>query len=461
MKNKKVSFEKLRRRYAKYRNHLIVITQLESSFAEFFRREAAGGIMLLFCTASALLFANLPQLNFLNEIWKENILFSFGDTDIRFTLQDLVNDGLMTVFFFVAGLEIKRELRVGELSSFKQASLPIIAATGGMLMPALIYKMVNFGPEIIEAGRGWGIPMATDIAFAVGVISLIGKMVPLSLKVFLVALSIVDDLGAILVIAFFYPSHDLHPNMLLWAAGVFAILLLFNLTRMKSTLLFLAGGFVLWLLILRSGVHATIAGVLLAISIPSRSRINEMRFYVRGTYLLNKFKAAYTRELDFIANKDEQEIVERLAHGIDNVRPMAIKLERGLHPLVMFVVMPLFALANAGVAFGSGMFEQLTSSVSVGILLGLVVGKPLGILAFTYIGVKLKITGLPDKVAWKHILSVGCLAGIGFTMSLFINDLAFESGDFVSIGKISILAGSLVAGLTGWLMCRGTMNTNR
>lgn len=430
--------------------------RIETTFSNFFRREATGGILLIIFTLLAILFANIPAFSFINNLWTKDIHLTFGSSSFHFTLQHVINDGLMAVFFFVVGLEIKREMRHGELSSIRKACFPIVAAIGGMVLPAIIYKLVNINVEG-EAARGWGIPMATDIAFAVGVVSMLGKRVPLSLKIFLMTLSIVDDLGAIIVIALFYPSHDLHLNMLFYAAIIFGILMFMNYIRVKSSILFIIGGIVLWFFIFNSGIHATIAGVLLALAIPAESRINEMRFFIQSKHLLGKFKEAYSKDFNFTMNKEEQEVIEQLSRNIESVRPMTLKLEHSFHTFVMFIIMPLFALANAGVCFQSISHEQLTSTVSIGIFLGLVVGKPLGILSLSYLAVKLKIASIPENIKWKHIFSIGCLAGIGFTMSLFINGLAFSSETMVNSGKVSILIGSLVIGVIGWFMCKKTL----
>lgn len=457
MAKKKITFAGLRKKYKRFRNNILLVRHLEDSFSIFFRREASGGIVLVFFTLLALIFANIPSLSFMEAVWHQAITLTFGDTECSFTLLNAVNDGLMVIFFLVVGLEIKREMMVGELSSLKQASLPIVAAIGGMLFPALIYTLFNINSPIGEAGRGWGVPMGTDIAFAVGILAMMGKMVPLSLKIFLIALSIVDDLGAIIVIAIFYPSHDIHTSMLIYAVLVFAFLMFCNIVRVRSMLVYLVGGIFLWFFVLQSGIHATIAGVLLAITIPSFTRMNEIRFYVRGKFLINKFKESYAIQPNFAANKEAQEIVESISRGIEYFRPMSITLEKGLHPLVMFVVMPLFALANAGVTFQAGLLTEITSTVSLGILFGLLIGKPLGIMTLSFIAVKLKIARLPNKVQWNQILAVASLAGIGFTMSLFINRLAFISDEVINIGKTSILLASVLAGLMGWVLCKATM----
>ncbi|MDR1054281.1 MAG: Na+/H+ antiporter NhaA [Prevotellaceae bacterium] len=432
-------------------NRRIKRRKLETSFTSFFRREASGGILLLVATILALVFANVPALSFLENFWSENITLQMFDQTFEFNFRLIVNDVLMVIFFFVVGLEIKRELKVGELSSIKQASLPIVAAIGGMLAPSLIYALFNYNAGS-EATRGWGVPMATDIAFAIGILALLGNRVPVALKVFLTALAIVDDLGAILVIAIFYPTHDIHLTMLLVAGIVFGLLILFNIMRIYSPIPYLLLGLSLWFFILQSGVHATIAGVLLAFTIPSRTDINQVRFYVRAKYLLKDFRESYSSDLKLIMNTEEQDQLQMLSNEIEKVSPLMLRMEHNMHPWVMYVIMPVFALANAGIQFSLNTVNGLFSSISVGIFFGLLIGKPLGIALLSFIAVKFNIACLPQGTKWKQIISLGCLAGIGFTMSIFINGLAFSNPETVEIGKMAILVSSTVAGIIGWLL---------
>ena len=390
-------------------------------FSQFLHNESIGGIILLICTVISLLCANIPQLGALHEIWGKSAGISVGNFSLSMSIGHWINDGLMAIFFFVVGLEIKREMLVGELSSFKHASLPIFAAIGGMIVPALLYTLFNADGDF---SHGWGIPMATDIAFAIGVLSLLGKRVPLGLKVFLTALAIVDDLGAIVVLAVFYPSHALHFDMLLYALAVVLILYFFNRNKVNNMLFYIIPGIALWFLILKSGIHATIAGVILAMTIPSRTVINEVKFMVRVRYLLEKFKNASNSEVEVLAN------------------PM-------LHPWVTFVIMPIFALANSGVEISFGLFTHDVLPIAEGIFFGLLLGKPIGIFLFSLIAVKTGVAKLPSGTKWKQVFALGIIAGIGFTMSIFIDSLAFSDMHLVNVGKAAILGTSFMAAVFG------------
>ena len=429
--------------------------KLENSFTSFFRREASGGILLLIATILALIFANIPGFDFIEKFWSEKITLILFNHEYNFNLRLIVNDIFMVIFFFVVGLEIKRELKVGELSSIKHAAFPIVAAIGGMIAPALIYAMFNYNATG-EAAQGWGIPMATDIAFAIGILAMLGNRVPVALKVFLTALAIVDDLGAILVIAIFYPAHEIQLVMLLAAAAIIIILILLNIMRVYSPIPYLLLGIPLWFFILQSGVHATIAGVILAFVIPTRTHINQVRFYVRAKYLLKEFRESYSQDLKLIMNTKEQDRLQMLSNEIQKVSPLMLRLEHNVHPWVMYVIMPVFALANAGVKFSFEAFEGLFSTVSIGIFFGLFIGKPLGIALFSCLAVKFKLACLPRGTKWKQIIALGFLAGIGFTMSIFINGLAFSDPAIIETGKLAILVTSTVAGVVGWLLINKT-----
>lgn len=411
--------------------------------------EAIGGILLMICAVVALMCANIPQLGFLHELWDTNVGINIGSFSLEMSLELWINDFLMAIFFFVVGLEIKREMMVGELSSLKQASLPILAAVGGMVVPAIIYSAINWSNP--ESASGWGIPMATDIAFALGVLSLLGKRVPLGLKVFLTALAIVDDLGAIIVLAIFYPTHSLHFDMLLYAAIVVLLLFILNRNKVNNPVLYLIPGLFLWYFIFQSGIHATIAGVVLALTIPSKTVINEVRFSVSTKYWLDKFKQVSNSEVEVLANPEQQHILHQMEKNVKNMSPLMHKFEAGLHPLVTFFIMPVFALANAGVAISGDLFTIPVPSVATGIFFGLLCGKPLGIFLFSLAAVKMRIAELPQGTNWKQIFALGIIAGIGFTMSIFIDGLAFSNENLVNIGKAAILGTSLVAALAGCL----------
>ncbi len=411
--------------------------------------EAIGGILLMICAVVALMCANIPQLGFLHELWDTNVGINIGSFSLEMSLELWINDFLMAIFFFVVGLEIKREMMVGELSSLKQASLPILAAVGGMVVPAIIYSAINWSNP--ESASGWGIPMATDIAFALGVLSLLGKRVPLGLKVFLTALAIVDDLGAIIVLAIFYPTHALHFDMLLYAAIVVLLLFILNRNKVNNPVLYLIPGLFLWYFIFQSGIHATIAGVVLALTIPSKTVINEVRFSVSTKYWLDKFKQVSNSEVEVLANPEQQHILHQMEKNVKNMSPLMHKFEAGLHPLVTFFIMPVFALANAGVAISGDLFTIPVPSVATGIFFGLLCGKPLGIFLFSLAAVKMRIAELPQGTNWKQIFALGIIAGIGFTMSIFIDGLAFSNENLINVGKAAILGTSLVAALAGCL----------
>ena len=415
-------------------------------FSQFLHNESIGGIILLICTVISLLCANIPELGALHDLWGISAGISVGDFSLSMSIGHWINDGLMAIFFFVVGLEIKREMLVGELSSFKHALLPIFAAIGGMLVPAILYTLFNS-----QGGysHGWGIPMATDIAFALGVISLLGKRVPLGLKVFLTALAIVDDLGAIVVLALFYPSHALHFDMLLYAMAVVMLLYFFNRNKVSNMLFYIVPGIVLWFLILKSGIHATIAGVILAMTIPSRTVINEVKFVVRARYLLEKFKNAGNSDVEVLANPTQQHIIHRIERHVQKINPLLHKFEAMLHPWVTFFIMPIFALANSGVGISLGLFTPEVMPVTKGIFTGLLLGKPLGIFLFSFISVKLGLAELPAGTKWKQIFALGIVAGIGFTMSIFIDSLAFTDEHLINVGKAAILGTSSLAAAIG------------
>ncbi len=413
----------------------------------FMKNQSSGGLVLLICTIIALICANVPALSGIQNLWDTHVGISFGDFKIEMSFLHWINDALMAIFFFVVGLEIKREMLVGELSSPKKAALPIFAALGGMLVPALIYIIFNHGTP---TSNGWGIPMATDIAFAVGVLSVLGKRCPTALKIFLLALAIVDDLGAIIVLAIFYPSHELHFFYLLLAFAVFAILMVFNRTKVTNPFVYLIFGVVMWYFVYMSGIHATIAGVLLAITIPSKTTINELRFYVRGKHLLEQFKEAGNAEVEVFANPKQLEVIHDMNEKVDAINPLMHRFESFLSPIANFLIIPLFALANAGVAIdGSIVNAESVPPITLGIFFGLLLGKPIGITLFSWISVKAKIAELPKGTKWGQIFALGIIAGIGFTMSIFVDTLAFTNEEFIKLGKATILVTSFTAAIIG------------
>jgi NhaA family Na+:H+ antiporter len=421
-------------------------------FQEFAKLEASGGILLLFFTVVALVWANSSWANTYFSLWQTRITVGFGTAVLSKPLLLWINDGLMAVFFFVVGLEIKREILVGELASPRQAALPIAAALGGMLIPAGLYLIFNAGTE---RAAGWGIPMATDIAFALGVLALLGNRVPLALKVFLTALAIVDDIGAVLVIALFYTA-EISLTSLLVGAGFLVCLAIANVAGARHPLIYALLGIGLWLAFLKSGVHATVAGVLLAMTIPSKARINANEFLSRSRAMLDDFERTGESGDSVMTNAARQAALHTLERMCEHVATPMQRLEHALHPWVSFAIMPVFALANAGVSIGGEFLTTLTSPVSLGVALGLVIGKQVGILLFSWLAVRSRLAVLPHTVTWRQIYGAGWLGGIGFTMSLFIASLAFENGALLPTAKVGILTASSIAGIIGWLLLRQT-----
>ena len=434
----------------------VPIDQLMRPFQNFLEKEASGGILLLIFTVVALVWANSPFAEAYSHLWHTKLSISFGDFNLDYSLHHWINDGLMAIFFFVVGLEIKRELLVGELSSLKKASLPIMAALGGMIFPALFYVFFNFGKESIS---GWGIPMATDIAFVIGILALLGSRVPTGLKVFITALAIADDIGAVLVIAFFYTSN-ISIVSLSFAGGVMLLLIAANLSGVRNLIVYTVLGIILWLSFLFSGVHATVAGVLLAFTIPASSRIDTSQFLLKGKKLLEDFDHSGEEGPNVLSNEAREGIVQNLEENCEKILTPLQRLEHKLHPWVSFFIMPVFALANAGVIITGNFISELTDPVSFGIVTGLFIGKQLGISAFTWLSVKLKLASLPFSVTWKQIYSAGILAGIGFTMSLFIANLAFTSEELLTISKVGILTASLLSGFIGFFILRKSLSNN-
>ncbi len=424
-------------------------------FNAFTHNQATGGVLLLICAVIAVIMASVPGGEWFDKMWDTPAKIAIGDFSIDMSLRLWINDALMAIFFFVVGLEIKREMLVGQLSSVKRAVLPIMAALGGMIMPALIYALFNHGTPTVN---GWGIPMATDIAFAVGVLSILGNRVPAGIKVFLTALAIADDLGAIIVLAIFYPTHPLELNYLIYVAVIFATLMIFNKLHVRQKAFYLIPGLLMWYFTYKSGIHATVSGVLLAMTIPSRGNINEVRFQNRASHLLKKFKLTSNMQVHVLASPEQQHLIHTMKQEISKVDPLMHVLESRLHPLVTFLIMPLFALANSGVAMDFSRFADGIPSISLGIFFGLLIGKPLGIFLFSFAGIK---SGLADKpsVTWAQLASAGVLGGIGFTMSLFINGLSFSDPTFTDLGKVSILLTSTTAAILGLVIvsmtCKG------
>ena len=421
--------------------------RLVQPFQRFLHAEASGGILLLVATAIALLWANSGWADGYVGFWKKTLFsVSLGDLSLTHPIYWWVNDGLMVIFFFVVGLEIKREVLLGELSKPRQAILPVAAAIGGMVVPAAFYVLFNRTGQ--EAG-GWGIPMATDIAFAIGVLSLLGKRVPLALKVFLTALAIADDLGAVLVIAIFYTA-ELSLQGLGIAAAALVIMGVFNRLHVRAVLPYLGAGIVLWFGFVLSGIHPTVGGVLAALMIPARQRIDIDQFLRQSKEALTSFEADQTRGSSRLPSDRQREALARMDLATDQVEIPIRRLEDTLHPWVSYLIMPLFALANAGVAIDAGLREVFSQPLALGVVFGLVLGKPIGIVLLSWISVRLNLAELPRGVSWRSILGAGCLAGIGFTMSIFIAGLAFGADEaLLGHAKLAILGASLIAGIVG------------
>jgi Na+:H+ antiporter, NhaA family len=402
----------------------------------------AGGLVLLACAAIAMVWANSPASHSYHVLWETPIAIRVGDWQAGLSLHAIVNDGLMAVFFFLVGLEIKREVLVGELASMRQAALPVAAALGGMIVPALLFLSFNAGGP---TARGWGIPMATDIAFAMGVVTLLGDRVPSSVKVLLLTLAIVDDIGAIAVIAVFY-TDDLRLNLLLVAAALTLLVWVMYFVDVQSSVLFVLAGVGVWLAIYESGVHATIAGVVLGLVTPARPSQSDLESQEILEVLENRAELA-------------AEDVRATATLIrDSVSPCDRLIER-IHPWTSYVVLPIFALANAGIPLSMDAVRD-PSDVLLGVTVGLVVGKFVGVVLFTWLAVRLGLGRLPAETRWGHIFGLGAVAGIGFTVSLFISSLAFEPGQLQDDAKMGILIASAIAAALGTIVFAAVSRRN-
>ncbi|CAA9589674.1 Na+/H+ antiporter NhaA type [uncultured Synechococcales cyanobacterium] len=416
----------------------------------FINHSASGSIVLLLAALTALLLANSPLAEAYDTTLHTDLEISVGPYVLKETIVHWINDGLMAIFFFQVGLEIKREVRVGELSQFRVALLPIVAALGGAVVPALIYTAFNFGGP---GAVGWATPMATDIAFAVGVITLLGNQVPFTLKVFLTAVAVADDLYGILVIAVFY-SSGINFVALGIGFGILAVLILANIFGIRSVIFYVSLGLIVWLAFLRSGVHATIAGVLLAWTIPSRSRTKVYTFLEQARGLLSQIEGGPLKQKRMLTDEVQQCAVIELEQLCEQVQAPLQKLEHSLNSWVSFLILPLFALANAGVAISLDSFNAETSTVAFGIILGLVLGKPIGIIGAAWLVVRSGAASLPRSVTWKHMIGVGFLAGIGFTVSIFIATLGFGESELLSTAKLAILVASVIAGSSGFFLLK-------
>ena len=423
----------------------------------FLQNSTTSGIVLFTAAFAAILLSNSPLADEFHRLWEINLSIGLGDWQLSKSLHHWINDGLMAVFFFVIGLELKREIISGELRNPKNAILPIAAAIGGMVVPALIYYFINPSGEVHS---GWGIPMATDIAFALGILYLLGDKVPVSLKIFLTVLAIADDLGAVLVIAFFYTS-DINMLSLLTGAGFMAVLIAANLFGVRNTLFYgILGIGGLWLAFLMSGVHATIAAVLAAFTIPANVKYSETVFEQKLNTLMKLFRKADPNDSPTVT--DEQlHLLEKIRYVSKEAFTPLQQLEHSMHPLVAFIIMPVFALSNAGISLSIENLTNISSSVTMGVFFGLLVGKFIGVVATVSLLTRMGIAALPPEFTTRHLIGAGFLAGIGFTMSLFISELAFTHKIYIEEAKMGILLASVVAGLLGYFIIRSAKVVSR
>ena len=426
----------------------IKLATLMRPFEDFFKSQASGGIILLATTVVALVLANSPLSSFYHHFWEIELSIG-GDTfGLSQSLHQWINDGLMAVFFFVVGLEIKREFLAGELASRRKAALPIAAAIGGMVVPAMIFALMNMGSADVH---GWGIPMATDIAFALGIIALLGNRIPRSLAIFLTALAIVDDLGAVLVIAIFY-TGDLSWAALGIAAACLLVLIIGNRLGFQHPNFYALVGLVLWIALLKSGIHASIAGVLIGATIPVRARHPHDEFIGKSELLFERYRKSESIPGPF-HNEHRLGTLLALEHVCHDAMSPLQRMEHEMHPWIIYGVMPIFALANAGISLSvAELTAALSHPITIGVAAGLLLGKPLGIFLFSWLAVKMKFCDLPSGSRWLDIVGVGILGGIGFTMSIFITNLAYLDVTRVANAKVGIFAASILAGVIGYVL---------
>lgn len=432
-----------------------IVNKITKPLRRFLHWDAAAGLLLIVATVAALLLANSPWANFYHDFWQTPVSFTIGEEGFSKPLLLWVNDGLMAVFFFLIGLEIKREILDGELSSLRKATFPLFAAIGGMVVPIALFFLLNTDPAGREA---WGIPMATDIAFSLGVLSLLGARAPIGLIIFLTAFAIVDDIGAILVITLFY-AHEINWTPLFTAGGLLVFLLACNLLlNIRRNWIYIVIGIGVWYYIFKSGLHPTIAGVMVALIIPARNRIKSNKFLSRLRRFIQEIKDEETDlELSppFYRDRELNELYD-LKRNIKGVVPPVQRLEYRLEEFVSYFILPVFALANAGVSLSGG-FEMITRDFTLSIATALLLGKVFGVLSFSWISVQLGIAALPVNTRWPHIAGAGLLGGIGFTMAIFISNLALEDADMLAQAKLGILLASLVAGISGYWLLRQTL----
>jgi NhaA family Na+:H+ antiporter len=429
-----------------------MINKIQTSLHKFIKIESFSGILLFFATILALVWANSPYGDVYQSIWQYRLGFSINDFHLNKPLILWINDGLMAVFFFLIGLELKRELLIGEINSLKKATLPVIAALGGIIVPIFVYLILN---RDLETTKGWGVPMATDIAFALAILTILGKRIPFALKVFLTAFAIIDDLAAVLIIAVFY-SASIKVTLLLIALGIIIVLTILTLKNKFNRTFFFLSGIVVWFLFLKSGVHPTIAGVLLAFTIPIHQKFKMDTFKSELSQITNRI---VTDDSAVLLTKKQMEQIDYLERITYKVRSPLQHQEYKLHNWIAYFILPLFAFSNAGVKidFNTNFDLHLIQNIAI----SLFVGKFIGITLFTYLGIKFKLIELPKALHFRHVFGIAAIAGVGFTMSIFIDNLAF-AGDTLKIdsAKIGIILGSLLSGVLGYLILSRNKVTN-
>ncbi len=416
---------------------------------KFIQTESFGGFLLFFVTLLALILANSPFAESYNSIWQYKIGIKADNFKLLKPLILWINDGLMAIFFFLIGLEIKREIFIGELNSIKKASLPIFAAIGGMLVPVALFFIFNRNPE---TAKGWGISMATDIAFTLAILKLLGKSVPSGIKVFLTSFAIIDDIGAILIIALFY-TESIAWNLILYAGILLAILYFLTYKKMHYKYLIFTFGIIVWLLFLKAGIHPTIAGILLAFAVPIRQKIDTLDYTEKLKILLDRLTSETNTQKHAILSEKQIAEIDNLEDWTENVQSPLQQLEHRLHSWVVYLIMPVFAFSNAGISIGGN--SNINYSLAISIMLALFLGKSIGISMFSFIGLKSKLASLPENVTFAQIIGIAVLSGVGFTMSLFIGNLAFFDNEaFLNSAKIGVISGSIVSGILGYLLLR-------
>lgn len=429
--------------------HKTPFNQLILPFERFISLESSSSIILLITVSIAFIWANTSFSNVYFSLISTNFTISLGDFALSKPIFLWINDGLMAIFFLMIGLEIKREVVIGELSELQFAKLPIFAAFGGMIVPILIFIIFN----LTEGNRlnGWAIPMATDIAISLGVLSLFGKRVPISLKIFLTSMAIIDDIGAVVIIAIFY-TEKIYIDYLFLCFFCIFLLFLLNFLKIRKLLIFIIVGIFLWIFLLKSGLHATLAGIILSFSIPATKKIDLYNFREIATEVVNKLPYDIPTDDPIITPEVYDAAIQSLESSCHDMRTPLSKFEHIINPWVIFIIAPIFAFVNSGTVLPVNITNSIFDPISLGIIFGLVIGKPLGVTLFSWIGVKIGFTSLPDDINWKQIHSASWLTGIGFTMSYFIASLAFLNEEYITIAKVGILLASLLASIIGYIL---------